>query len=677
MTELSAIGYAILAVSYALLTLLLLISWRGQLIGGLLAGACVASVAWAAALAIDHSVREVDMFVMFTLEVVRAGAWLAFLSVLLRRVSAVRLIRLVGYGIWIGVLAAGASIEFNFQILPSHITFADVLTSGGLLMAMVGLLLVEQLHRNASDESKRSIKVLMLGIGGIFAYDLFLFSQGLMLGAVEPWTWVARGFVNIGFIPMIAIAARSNGEWSLDIFVSRQVVFYSTTLAAVGVYLLLMAGVGYWIVIQERAWSSLVSVVFFVGAGVLLVLLLFSSSLRARLRVFLSKHFFRNKYDYREEWLRLISTLGEIEISSAKEIAVKALAQIVRSPSGVLWLLNDDKSAYQLVASYNRSDAVPPISAQDSIVSFIVKGGWLVDLEEFKQNPGLYEGMLLPAWLAESDDAWLVAPLFARSELIGLILLDKATGPLKLNYEDRDLLKTVGNHVAVHLVQDSTDEQLAEARQFEAYNRLTAFLMHDLNNLIAQQSLIVSNAEKHKRNPEFVDDAMNTIANSVDRMKQVMTQLKRGEASMATQTIEVRFAVSTAVDRCAGRSPEPRLEFNDDDASIEVDVEQLIMVIVHLIRNAQDSTSSAGQVLVSTTLANGQVSITVADDGSGMTREFLRDRLFRPFDSTKGSQGMGIGAYQAREFARKMGGDIEVSSEVSKGTSVTLRLPAD
>jgi putative PEP-CTERM system histidine kinase len=199
--------------------------------------------------------------------------------------------------------------------------------------------------------------------------------------------------------------------------------------------------------------------------------------------------------------------------------------------------------------------------------------------------------------------------------------------------------------------------------------------MHDLNNLIEQQSLIVKNAEKHKRNPEFIDDAMQTVANSVSRMKRVIDQLKRGEADRLTKVIELKFIVSTAVDRCASKEPMPTLDLNDVNVSLEVDAEQFTMVLTHLIQNAQDATPAGGTIAFQLSQANGEVAIRVSDSGSGMTPEFVRDHLFRPFDSTKGSQGMGIGACQAREFARKSGGELKVESKESHGATVTLTLP--
>jgi len=486
---------------------------------------------------------------------------------------------------------------------------------------------------------------------------------------------MARGLVNVLFIPLIAIAARRNPDWDINVFVSRQIVFYSTTLIAVGLYLLFMSLGGYALLLYGGTWGGLAQIVFFAGAILVLVTLLFSHTLRARAKVFLSKHFFHNKYDYREEWLRLISTLTDFEDRSTRQIVIRAMAQIVDSPGGWLWSYDPDERAYCMIESENCDHAVPDIAEDDSLIRFIKRDRWLIDLREFQDDPENYRDLRLPDWLAKESDAWLIVPLLFRQDLLGLVMLRKAAGPPELNYEDRDLLKTVGHHLAVHVAQENADSLLAEARQFEAYNRLTAFLMHDLNNLIAQQSLIIKNAEKHRRNPEFVDDAIKTIANSVERMKRVMEQLTRSEVDRLNRSTKLETIITGAVERCRAKEPVPVLDMQGVTASVNVDAERFTMVLTHLIKNAQDATGSDGTVSVSARQNGENLIVTVADSGCGMTPEFIRDHLFRPFDSTKGSQGMGIGAYQAREFAREMGGELRVSSVVSEGTRISLTLP--
>ena len=130
--------------------------------------------------------------------------------------------------------------------------------------------------------------------------------------------------------------------------------------------------------------------------------------------------------------------------------------------------------------------------------------------------------------------------------------------------------------MAVHLAQYEADRRLAESRQFEAYHRLTAFVMHDLKNLAAQLALIVSNAEKHKRNPEFVDDAISTIANSTERMQRLIEQLQRREVqslsrrmSLGGDRAQCRRAAARGGSRCR------RCGAMDDEVWVEADPERL------------------------------------------------------------------------------------------------------
>jgi putative PEP-CTERM system histidine kinase len=673
---LGAFGYAAVGALYALLAVLLLATGRGRRIGVYLIAAAVASSVWGFTLAAQTAFGSIHPLLVAAAEVTRAATWILFLVRVVsqigvsRQLSALALLACLSVALGIVYLVMAGPADFEFAV-----DLGVVMIPGGLAIALFGLVLIEQLYRNSSADARWSLKPLVLGLGGIFAYDMFLYSQGILLNAIDATTWTARGVVNLIFVPMIAIAARRNTDWQIRIFISRQVVFYSTTLTAVGLYLLLMSLGGYLIVLYGGSWGGLAQIVFFAGAVVVLVTMLFSNTLRARLRVFLNKHFFHNKYDYREEWLRLVATLAKFNNSSAREVAVEALAQIVESPSGAIWIRDDVNKVFALNARFETDEQYPDFTLQDPILQFIQEEGWLIDLDEYAREPERYGDMILPPWLQQSRSAWLLVPLMSAGKLLGLILLNKAPGPPRLNFEDRDLLKTVGNHIAVHLSQAKSDELLAEARQFEAYSRLTAFLMHDLNNLIAQQSLIVANAEKHKRNAAFVDDAMATIASSVERMKRVMAQLKAGGSETMAKATELRFLVSAAADRCSGRNPLPTLAVNGVDARVVVDVDEFTMVLTHLIGNAQDACSEGDVVNISLAQSDGHASVTISDTGSGMSQEFIRDRLFRPFDSTKGSQGMGIGAYQAREFARKHGGELVVDSELAKGTTVTMSLP--
>jgi putative PEP-CTERM system histidine kinase len=227
--------------------------------------------------------------------------------------------------------------------------------------------------------------------------------------------------------------------------------------------------------------------------------------------------------------------------------------------------------------------------------------------------------------------------------------------------------------VATHIAQHEADRRLAESRQFEAYHRLTAFVMHDLKNLAAQLSLIVSNAERHKRNPEFVDDAISTVAHSTERMQRLIEQLQGREQRSQLRTVGLGDVVRRAIERCAPRTPVPQFT-SSLNPQVAADPERLTAAIEHILRNAQDATPESGSVTVSLETDGAHIVLSVADTGSGMSQEFVTRRLFKPFDTTKGSKGMGIGAYQAREYVTSLGGTLAVRSAPGSGTTFELRL---
>ena len=676
MTDFAVFGYLADALAYSILTLLLLFGWRGSRLGGLLLLACAISVAWGIVLGIPRFYDSATVGFLLGTETLRSGIWIVFLTAIAGQLGISRALRIAANAVWMGVLILGytwGAIPL-LELLP--IEQEDVVLSGGLVVAFAGLLLVEQIYRNTTSDLRWRVQPLALGIGGLFAYDLFMYAQGVMFSGIEDVGWAARGAVNLLFVPFIAIAARRNPRWDLDIFVSRHVVFYTSTLVAVGVYLIVMSLGGYLILLYGGNWGAVLRLVFFVGAILVLLVLMFSNVVRARLKVFLTKHFFRNRYDYRAEWLRLITTLSQFRGRESNETLIQALAEIVESPGGLLWVQDDVEDVLKLTTSWRCDINAPDIENGAPLAAFIRKEFWLIDLEEYAADPDMYGHVDIGDWLAEDERLWLLIPLVTGQRLVGLIGLLRPLVVGELNYEDRDLLKTAGQHIAVHLVQDISDQRLSEARQFEAYNRLTAFLMHDLNNLIAQQSLIVKNAERHKDNPAFVEDAMTTIANSVSRMNGIMTQLRRGSAEAPEpKNTRLKYVVSMAIDRAAAREPRPVANIADADVPIEVDVEHFVMILTHVIRNAQDATPGDGHVEVTAEASDGDAVIRVRDSGEGMSRDFVRNRLFRPFDTTKGSQGMGIGAYQAREFARQLGGDVTVVSAPGEGTELTFRFP--
>ena len=547
----------------------------------------------------------------------------------------------------------------------------------GLVTSLAALATTLHVWRHAIQDEGRQVRGCAAAVGAQFAIDALTYAQAQWQGDVDASLSVLR---------IVAVCASlvplGRGVWRLPVrvprvFISRQVMFFGSSLAFLSIYIGLMTAAAYFARKYGGDWGALLqTLVIAAAAGSLIVLLVAEWPLRS-LRVFISKHFYRNKYDYRIEWLRFVQTLsmGELDVSRN---AIRAVAQIFDSPGGMLFLREAEGTRFYLQATWpDPADApgIAPLSVDEDLPVFLRDRQWVIDLREYAASPGRYGNLTLPQWLAPSGPWQLVSPLLVGNHLLGFLVLQAPPDPFVVTFEDLDLLKTVGRNVAVQLAQRRADEQLAESRQFDAYNRFAAFVMHDLKNSVAQLQLLVANAARHRNNPVFVDDAIDTIRNTSERMTRLIEQLQRRDSQGTTRNVELAPIVAAAVARSQSREPQIALDGRLDGEVVCADPERLTSVLEHVIRNAQEATASRGNVTVQVRVNGKDAQLTVIDDGAGMDEEFLRHRLFKPFDSTKGTRGMGIGAYQVREYARALGGDVDVWSAPGRGTRFCIRLP--
>src|SRR5215831_4001845 len=584
----ATVSYAAAAIAYALLSLVLFAGWRARPLANRVLFATIVTALWATVIAITSQRERMPFLAVFGMEVLRDAGWLTLLAVMARGFAPRALI--VGvHALWIGVLVGGVIATFAWRAyIGANGTIW--LSRSGLALSFAAFVLIEQIYRNATGATQKSLRYFVLGVGSLFAYDLFLYAEAELIRGINVEVWAARGIVSALAAPLIAVAVRRNPDWALDIFVSRQVVFYSTAFLAAGSYLLLMAIGGYYVRAMDGSWGGIAQILFFAGAGLVLAVLVFSDAMRRRLMVFISKHFFRNKYDYRVEWLRFIQTLSSRTDPDIRMTSLRAVGQILSSPGGVLFTLDDSARRYIPTAVWQdrteseersdagRSEALPEIAVEHELPQFLQERQWVIDLAEYAETPDRYQNIALPEWLMQRGRRRIVSPLLELDRLVGFIVLDEPPAPFELTYEDRDLLKTVGRHVATCLSQEEANRKLAESRQFEAFSRLTAFMMHDLKNAVAQLSLIVANAERHKSNPEFIEDAIGTIGNAAERMTRLIEQLQRGTSLQAGRRTELRTLLERAVSRCANRRPAPELAMPHDSVSVIADPDRLSMV---------------------------------------------------------------------------------------------------
>ena len=685
MVDIALLGYVFAALAFTALAALMFVNQRGERVGLAVIAAAGASAVWAAALA--WQVYSVGSFavsprIWFIVELVRDAGLLIFLALFLYRSAptaelAKRGARaLQGVAIVIAISVIAVTVGELTTLSGKSFDIRAYAIAVFLVLSILGLLFIEQIFRGTPVEQRWAIKFLCLGIGGAFAFDFYMYAEALLFHVIDANVWSARGYVNALVVPMLAISAARNPHWTVDIVVSRQLIFHSVTLVGAGLYLLAMALAGYYIRVAGGDFGPVGQTVFLFSALVLLLVLMFSGELRARAKVFFNKHFFRSKYDYREEWLRITEALSGAPLDALlRERALSALAQVAESTGGVLYQrqLHD----YVVIATWNMAVPVGDTMAHDApVIRFMAEKHWVINLDEYARTPARYGELALPASLTGNPRTWAVVPLLHHGALFGFAVLGQPRAPLALNWEIRDMLLMTGRHIAGHLALLEANEALIEARQFEAFNRLSAYVVHDLKNLVAQLSLLVSNAARHRDNPAFMDDAIHTVANAAEKMNKLLGQLRKGRMEAGdAKRVGVHALVQEAVGHRAVQTPAPVAVLEGPDVLVLANPERLTAVLEHLIQNAQEATPAEGFVRVQVSTDGANVTIAISDSGCGMDKNFLREQLFKPFHTTKGNAGMGIGVYESREFVQAIGGRLEVVSTPGQGTTFRLHLP--
>ena len=300
-------------------------------------------------------------------------------------------------------------------------------------------------------------------------------------------------------------------------------------------------------------------------------------------------------------------------------------------------------------------------------------GDWIVDLGA---NPAARD------WLPELPRLWLAVPLNHLGTLLGFVVLTQSRAPFKLDREVFELLGVISREVAGRVAEQRAVQVLQQTRELREYSQRFAFVIHDIKNVSGQLSMLLANAERHADNPEFQRDMLITVRASVARITKLLTRLQAGtqERTYALiEPVERIGGVVAAFRRTSGTAV--TVENDGGDAGVAIDPDAFDTVVTHLLTNAVEAMAAAGgegapgAVRVAVRHEASSVLIDIIDEGPGMSADFIRDRLFRPFATTK-SGGHGIGAYQARELLRAAGGDLLVLSRPDAGTTMRLLLPS-
>ena len=548
-----------------------------------------------------------------------------------------------------------------------------------LTAAAGSLVLVHNLYGQAAPSSRTGIRLGMIAIAAMWAYDLNLYTIAYFDPGSAQGLFDFRGLALALVAPLFAIGGTD--RWRIRL--SRAATFQSLSVLAITAYLAVMAVVVTALRGSGFDWTRAVLVTLLGAMTVAAMVLLPSGRARGWVKVKLAKHLFEHRYDYRTEWLRFTETIGATGPKAAPlgQRVIKAFADILDAPGGLL-LVADENGLIEPAAEWNWSGSANPgaaiptpealsfwlsVGAEGRIIDFdALEGGWADSRDR---------DIDIPAPLLVEEHAWTGVPLIHEDRLVGLVLLAAPDYRRTLDWEDFDLLRTAGRQAASSLAEAHGQQALMNAQRFEDFNRRFAFILHDVKNLVSQLSLLARNAERHADNADFRADMVATLKASVGKMNDLLARLAPtpDQRPARPEPTPLRELVASAI--AANRRDHDVKLLGDGNLTALADPLMLEQAIGHLVRNAVDASDPLQPVTVRMDDDDRLVLITITDCGTGMDAEFVRNRLFQPFASTK-KGGFGVGAFEAKSLVSAMGGRLTVESKPGEGSSFTISLPA-
>ncbi len=559
----------------------------------------------------------------------------------------------------------------------------DVWGKAYVSLYVVGLALVllhlENLYRHAERITRWKIKFLIVGVFAAFACQIVAGSFALLYGFIHPLHPLIG---SLGFLVgegMIAFSLVRHRLLDVDIFVSRYVVYRSLTLALVGGYLLSLGIVGE-ISRELDIKLDLVTGAFLAILGAVAVsLLLLSENVRRRVQRSIHTHFYKHKYDYRVEWMEYTRRLSHA--TAPPEIAaqtVNRILEVMWVHQAAMYMVGDSPSHMTLMHHVNYEALPSTLELSPTILQTLQMHAKRVPSTTDQDETSDITAGLARQLLGDVPVGRLV-PIAALDTLVGLLIVGLEVSGKPFGVDDRDLLEAVAAQAGALILNARLSQEASEGRELQVLARLSAFVAHDLKNMVSMLSMLVENAKLHMAKPEFQADAIRTMGNVTGKMRTLLATFTSptGRAETQARSISLAPTVETWIREIGTQAPsrvhiETRLGWASE---VQVDPEQFRSVIQNLVLNGIEAIPNEGTILVETFQENGQATLTVTDTGRGMTQEFIQKRLFRPFQTTK-SRGLGIGLYQCRHIIQSFGGTLIAESREGKGTRMIIRLPA-
>jgi putative PEP-CTERM system histidine kinase len=550
-----------------------------------------------------------------------------------------------------------------------------------LVSAVLILMNLERTLRASVGHMRWQIKYMVLGVGAIFGVRIYTSSQSLLFSSLNTGLLlVDAGVLFIANVLILRSVLRT-GSFKLEFYPSHSFLYNSFTVLIAGIYLLVV-GVLARLIHYLNVESSYYVNAFLIFLALLgLSVILLSDKFRRRLKRFIGIHLKRSKYDYRREWADFTqATSSLMEIRDLCTAIVKKISKTFEALSVTLWLVDEKDEGLALGASTALTDvqakSIESLKSEGKeLIRTMREKQTAVDLAESKEDGIASLEAINPDFLKEARIRYC-APLTASGRLIGLLTVDERVAKEPFALADFDLLKTIADQTASMVLNLQLAEHLREAKEAEAFQTISAFMMHDLKNLASSLSMTIQNLPVHFENPDFRKDAIKVMEQGVTRINRMCNQLSTLGKKIGLNLVETDLnqLVQNSAHCLNGSSKVKLVTDLQPIPRLKVDAEQIQKVMTNLILNANEAVGSSGEICVATGQKDGWAIFSVTDNGCGISKEFVERSLFRPFKTTK-KNGIGIGLYQSKMIVEAHQGRIEVESEQGRGSVFRVMLP--
>jgi putative PEP-CTERM system histidine kinase len=566
-------------------------------------------------------------------------------------------------------------------------TEGKILEAFTLSAAVLILFNLERTIRSSIGRMRWQIKFMALGVGGLFCLRLYLASQSLLYGNLDTGFGAINAIALLAACALFGVSLSRGRTLNVDVYLSTATIQNSLTIVLSGIYLVAVGVLARFARYASPSGSLPLDAFIVFAALTLLAILLLSNRLRLKIRMFVSRHFRRPVYDYRNVWMDLTertkSLLDVQELSTAVSRMVSESLEIL---SVSVWLVDETFRKVTLGGSTalseidNRWIEKAGKSAPDFINFFRKNAGQnssCIDLDRHDFSWPKQIMAAAPEFFSEHRMRYAIG-LHAGGELVGIMTLnDDRVGQQSLSAEDFVLLETLATQLSASLLNLKLSGRLRHAKELETFQTVSTFFVHDLKNLASRLSLTMQNLPGNFDSPEFRADTLRVMSTSLDQIDEMCSRL-----AMLRQNIELKLmtcdlsqlVASTLQDFQVGLKSELKQDLKPLP-SIRVDSEQIQKVLTNLVMNAKEAVGGKGTIEVATIHEENTVGFLVRDNGCGMSEEFIQKSLFRPFKTTK-KKGLGIGLFHSKLIIEAHHGTFEVNSTVGSGTEFRVLLPA-